>query len=139
VCTSVGLMGCGVKLCDTLHVLCPARLYNNCRVFTGCAIVCDVCRRTSSPGAVTHSGDIMEFENQKGHNHARINFAGLGPRITQVFITLSGWSQAQLSDIMAPYVQLVEPKTGVCVCGRCPARLQAVTDLSIGSVSLRCL
>jgi len=72
--------------------------------------------RTSTPGAVTHSGDIMEFENQKGHNNARINFAGLGPRVTEVFITLSGWATAQLSDIMAPYVQLVEPTTGVEMC-----------------------
>jgi hypothetical protein len=54
----------------------------------------------------------MEFEQQKGANHAHIDFAGLGPAVEEVFITLSAWADAMLSDIMQPYVQLKEPKTG---------------------------
>lgn len=70
------------------------------------------CSCTAQPGAVTHSGDIMDFDQQKGANHARIDFAGLGPRVQEVFVTLSGWAGAMLADIMQPYVKLKEPKTG---------------------------
>lgn len=70
------------------------------------------CSCTAQPGAVTHSGDIMDIDQQKGANHAHIDFAGLGPRVQEVFVTLSGWAGAMLANIMQPYVQLKEPKTG---------------------------
>lgn len=54
----------------------------------------------------------MHFEEQKGLNKASINFGGLGPNVTELFVTLSGWAQAQLADIKQPYVQLYEPSTG---------------------------
>lgn len=73
---------------------------------------CCVYRETARPGAVTHSGDIMEFDQQKGANNAHINFAGLGPEVVEVFVTLSAWNMAVLSDIVQPYVQLKEPDTG---------------------------
>jgi 2-keto-3-deoxy-6-phosphogluconate aldolase len=54
----------------------------------------------------------MEFDQQKGHNNATINFAGLGPEVVEVFVTLSAWGTAMLDDIQQPYVQLKEPNTG---------------------------
>lgn len=67
---------------------------------------------TARPGAVTHSGDIMEFGQQQGLNRAKVVFGELGPDVCEVFITLSAWSDAMLSDIIQPYVQLKEPSTG---------------------------
>jgi hypothetical protein len=61
---------------------------------------------------VTHSGDIMAFESQKGANNATIRFNQLGPHVQEVFVTLSAWANAMLSDIMQPYVQLKDPATG---------------------------
>jgi hypothetical protein len=62
----------------------------------------------------------MEFDQQKGANNAHINFGGLGPGVVEVFVTLSAWNTAMLSDIMQPYVQLIEPDTG--------ARLMVAAD-----------
>jgi hypothetical protein len=54
----------------------------------------------------------MEFENQAGANNATIRFNQLGPAVEEVFVTLSAWATAMLSDIMQPYVQLKDPATG---------------------------
>jgi len=71
---------------------------------------------TAQHGAVTHSGDIMEFENQAGKNTAKLLLGQVGPQIQEVVVTLSAWADAMLSDIIQPYVQLYESKSGMELC-----------------------
>jgi stress response protein SCP2 len=67
-------------------------------------------------GAVTHSGDIMEFDQQSGKNLATVRLSQLGADVSEAFVTLSAWSDAMLSDIIQPYVQLFEPSSGAELC-----------------------
>jgi stress response protein SCP2 len=71
---------------------------------------------TAVAGAVKHSGDIMEFDKQAGKNLATVRLSQLGEQVSEAFVTLSAWSNAMLSDIIQPYVQLIEPssKTELC-------------------------
>lgn len=71
---------------------------------------------TATRGAVTHSGDIMEFDQQSGKNLATLRLSHLGGQVSEAFVTLSAWSDAMLSDIIQPYVQLFEPSSGAELC-----------------------
>jgi stress response protein SCP2 len=72
--------------------------------------------KTAVAGAVKHSGDIMQFDQQAGKNLATIQLSRLGEQVSEAFVTLSAWSDAMLSDIVQPYVQLFEPSTRAELC-----------------------
>jgi stress response protein SCP2 len=72
--------------------------------------------KTAEFGAVTHSGDIMEIDQQAGKNLATVRLSQLGADVAEAFVTLSAWSNAMLSDIIQQYVQLFEPSSGAELC-----------------------
>lgn len=70
--------------------------------------------QTQQQAAVTHSGDIMDFQNHDGKNTAHIQLSNLGLGVEEIFITLSAWMHSTINDIEKPYVQ-VGP-TGAAMC-----------------------
>ncbi len=71
---------------------------------------------TAHPSAVTHSGDVMDYESNSGLHTVSINLEKLGPHIGEIFIVVSAFAGATLGDIVQPMVELKDPATGVSLC-----------------------
>jgi hypothetical protein len=75
------------------------------------ADVCSAYRHTSSTktqrrGAVHHSGDVVDEAQRCGLHTISIDLAGLGDCVAEMFITMSSWAGARLSDIEQPFVKV---------------------------------
>lgn len=53
-----------------------------------------------------HSGDIMDHANKSGLHTISITLAKLGPQVEEMWITMSSFAGAKLSDIEQPFVQV---------------------------------
>ena len=71
---------------------------------------------THRPGAVTHSGDIMDILNSAGKNLCSVRLDDLGPNVVELYWTMSAWLGSMLTDLKQPYVSVVDPKTGESLC-----------------------
>ena len=61
---------------------------------------------TQLPGAVSHSGDQLDYAQHSGLHTITIDLRGLGERVAQLVITMSSWGGARLCDIEQPFVQV---------------------------------
>lgn len=75
----------------------------------------DYCR-TQWESAVEHSGDILERRNRRGLHRISIDLSQMPQDVTELFITLSSFAGALLSDIQQPYVYVVDDETGMDLC-----------------------
>ncbi len=68
--------------------------------------------------AVMHSGDILDYNENSGLHTISINLSKLlaSGEVSSMYITMSSYAGAKLSDIEQPFVEIVDPATGMNLC-----------------------
>ncbi len=61
---------------------------------------------TREQGAVQHSGDVLDYEQRSGLHTISIDLGKLGDHVAEMWITMSSFAGAKLSDIEQPFVQV---------------------------------
>lgn len=61
---------------------------------------------TREQGAVQHSGDVLDHERRSGLHTISIDLSKLGDHVAEMWITMSSFAGAKLSDIEQPFVQV---------------------------------
>lgn len=78
--------------------------------------VVDWCNGVDRSGAIRHSGDVIDHENQQGNHTIEINLSRLSTQVEELYFTMSGWAGATLRDFRLPFVQLKDVTTDVELC-----------------------
>jgi len=76
----------------------------------------DYARQVAYGGAVLHSGDIMEFGNNRGTHIIELNVRRIPSHIQSIVFVLSAFSRAKLKDIIQPTVHVHDSTTGMELC-----------------------
>ncbi|KAK9802996.1 hypothetical protein WJX73_007334 [Symbiochloris irregularis] len=71
---------------------------------------------TMQQGAVSHSGDILDYDACTGTHTISVNLRALGPHVVEMVLVMSAWADARLHDCRQPYVAIRDPSTGVSLC-----------------------
>ncbi|KAJ7523811.1 hypothetical protein O6H91_18G063500 [Diphasiastrum complanatum] len=73
--------------------------------------IVDYHRTSSLSRAVTHSGDIIDYEKKEGTHRINIFLEKLPEIVKELYFTMSGWAGAKIKDIRLPFVQLKDIET----------------------------
>lgn len=94
---------------------------------------------TREQGAVTHSGDIIDFGHQQGTQLINVDLGGLGDHVHELIIVLSCWTQKPLSCIQQPMVEVADPATSTTLCSYMVGDLSREQMGTHSSVIMCCL
>ncbi|GAB4817332.1 hypothetical protein N2152v2_004378 [Parachlorella kessleri] len=70
--------------------------------------------RVGRAGTVAHSGDMVVGDN--GQHTITVTLPQLGPAVQALWLTMSAWRGARLSDIDQPYICIKDPATDTELC-----------------------
>ncbi|EDO37746.1 predicted protein [Nematostella vectensis] len=61
-----------------------------------------------SPGAIRHSGDVMDDNNRLGHHTINVTLKSIPPHINKLFFTLSAWNSPNISKYKNPSLKFYD-------------------------------
>ena len=67
-------------------------------------------RRSIVCNAISHSGDVMDDANSRGHHTIQVNLKGMAPQVNKLFFTLSAWNSPNISKYPNPSLRCYDPK-----------------------------